>query len=36
MRKKYEQKIKALAVRIIRDHLPTYGLVTPVADAVGP
>ena len=34
--KKYDQEIKARAVRMVRDHLPTYGSVTRAADAVGP
>ena len=36
MPKKYDQEIKARAVRMVRDHLPTYGSVTRAADAVGP
>jgi hypothetical protein len=34
--KKYDQDIKARAVRMVRDHLPTYSSVTRAADAVGP
>jgi transposase len=34
--KKYDQEIKARAVRMVRDYLPTYGSVTRAADAVGP
>lgn len=36
MPKKYDQEIKARAVRMVRDHLSTYGSVTKAAEAVGP
>ena len=36
MPKKYDSQIKARAVRMVRDHLPTYGSVTRAADAFGP
>ncbi len=36
MPKKYDQEIKARAVRMVRDHMPTYGSVTNAAEAVGP
>ncbi len=34
--KKYDPDVKARAVRMVRDHLTTYGSVTKTADAVGP
>ncbi len=34
--KKFDPEIKARAVRMVRDHLKTYGSVTKAADAVGP
>jgi transposase-like protein len=34
--KKYDPEVKARAVRMVRDHLTTYGSVTKTADAVGP
>ncbi len=31
MPKKFEPEVKARAVRMVRDHLPTYGSVTATA-----
>ncbi len=36
MPKKYDPEVKARAVRMVRDHLPTYGSVTATAAVVGP
>lgn len=34
--RKYDQEIKVGALRLVREHLPTYGSVTRAADAAGP
>lgn len=34
--KKYDQETKARALRMVREHLPTYRSVTRTAEAVGP
>ncbi len=36
MPKNYDAEVKARAVRMVRDHLPTYGSVTATAAAAGP
>jgi transposase len=33
---KYDPEMKARAVRMVRDHISTYGSVTRTAEAVGP